>query len=665
MTKNTNLHSAKRAKNDEFYTRLEDVEAELQHYPNAFRGKVVYLNCDDERSAFWKYFSQHFEELGLKELVATKYPEGLLFRLKTVGGTVEVVDMEGDGDFRSPECIEVLKRSDIVVTNPPFSCYSADTEVLTSSGWKFFADVADDDQIMSLNMATMEQEWTGFTERIQYRYDGELLHFKNRRMDLLVTPNHRMIARKGYTNKALGYRDTYNDPVAVNDQGAEDLIRADEVMPQNVLPVRGFEWRGEHEDVFVLPGVTQKEQYSRREIEVPEKHIDMGDWLEFFGMWLADGCTRQGLNSQGNPRYSVEIKQSEANEEYVLDLFDRIGFPCKVSRNATGNHNYTVYSKQLWTYLDQFGKSRDKYVPAEILNLDAGLLERLWTGYVNGDSFGDARQFHLTSVSRRLMEDMQQVILRVFGRLPQIRTVKAKYRGEPYEYYGISFSWGDKVWNSRYGVPAEVEYHDDVFCLTLERNGTMLVRRNGAVSWSGNCFREYIGQLMEHGKEFLLLGNLNAVTYKEVWPLIQGGELWLGGTPSYLAFRVPADSPPKSTRFWIDEEGCKWRSLGNGAWVTNLDCRRRHQPLPLTEKYTSEDFPKYSNYDAIEVSRVKDIPVDYPGVMGVPITFLGKWNPDQFEIVGFYYGDDGQILRLADYIPYRRILIRRRQVDKV
>ena len=76
MTGNTNLRNAKRAKNDEFYTRLEDVEAELQHYPNAFRGKAVYLNCDDERSAFWKYFSRHFEELGLKELVATKYPEG-------------------------------------------------------------------------------------------------------------------------------------------------------------------------------------------------------------------------------------------------------------------------------------------------------------------------------------------------------------------------------------------------------------------------------------------------------------------------------------------------------------------------------------------------------------------------------------------------------------
>ena len=102
---NANLHKARKARLDEFYTRLEDVEAELQHYPNAFRGKVVYLNCDDPSSAFWKYFADRFAALGLKELVATKYPEGLLYRLKSAGGAVEVVELEGDGDFRSPECL--------------------------------------------------------------------------------------------------------------------------------------------------------------------------------------------------------------------------------------------------------------------------------------------------------------------------------------------------------------------------------------------------------------------------------------------------------------------------------------------------------------------------------------------------------------------------------
>ena len=264
MAKNINLH---RAKNDEFYTRLEDVEAELQHYPNAFRGKVVYLNCDDERSAFWKYFSQHFTVLGLNELVATKYPEGLLFRLKTAGGTVEVADLEGDGDFRSPECVELLKRSDIVVTNTPFS-----------------------------------------------------------------------------------------------------------------------------------------------------------------------------------------------------------------------------------------------------------------------------------------------------------------------------------------------------------------------------LFREYIGQLMEYGKKFLVIGNMIAITYKEVWPYIQEGDLWLG-VQSPKRFIV-GDTMPDKAGQTLNQSGEREQAFGNILWFTNLDHYWRHQPIPLAKTYTSEEYPRYDNYDAIEVSKVKDIPADYDGVMGVPITFLGKWNPDQFEILG-------------------------------
>lgn len=266
-SKNTNLHRAKRAKNDEFYTRLVDVEAELRHYPKAFRGKVVYLNCDDPSSAFWEYFSQHFTALGLKELVATKYPEGLLYRLQSAGGAVEVVELEGDGDFRSPECVEVLKRSDIVVTNPPFS-----------------------------------------------------------------------------------------------------------------------------------------------------------------------------------------------------------------------------------------------------------------------------------------------------------------------------------------------------------------------------LFREYIGQLMEYDKKFLVIGNMNAITYKEVWPYIQEGDLWLG-VQSPKRFIV-GDTMPDKAGQTINQLGKREQAFGNILWFTNLDHTKRHEGLPLVKTYTPEAYPKYDNYDAIEVSKVKDIPADYDGVMGVPITFLGKWNPDQFEIAG-------------------------------
>ncbi len=175
-----------------------------------------------------------------------------------------------------------------------------------------------------------------------------------------------------------------------------------------------------------------------------------------------------------------------------------------------------------------------------------------------------------------------------------------------------------------------------------------------------SLFREYVAQLVEHGKKFLIVGNQNAITYKEIFPLLRDVILWLGVRNGEMAFKVPDDSEPRETRFWIDEGGQKWRSLGNACWFTNLDHKKRHEMLDLYRYYKGNEdaYPRYDNYDAIEVSRVKDIPVDYVGVMGVPITFLDKHNPDQFEIVKFRHGDDGVDVHYGGKTPYFRILIR-------
>ena len=268
---NANLHKARKARLDEFYTRIEDVEAELYHYRDHFQDKTVYLNCDDQSSAFWQYFSGRFDDLGLRRLVATKYPDGLQFR-QDRGEGLQVIQLEGDGDFRSAECVEMLKQSGIVVTNPPFS-----------------------------------------------------------------------------------------------------------------------------------------------------------------------------------------------------------------------------------------------------------------------------------------------------------------------------------------------------------------------------LFREYVAQLIEHDKKFLILGNMNAITYKGVWPLIQGGQLWLGSTNfnNGMFFEVsPGWEYSASYNFPREMDGRPVCRVASICWFTNLDHARRHEELPLWKRYTPEEYPKYDNYDAINVNKVKEIPQDYDGVMGVPITFLDKFNPDQFEILG-------------------------------
>ena len=149
-----------------------------------------------------------------------------------------------------------------------------------------------------------------------------------------------------------------------------------------------------------------------------------------------------------------------------------------------------------------------------------------------------------------------------------------------------------------------------------------------------SLFREYVSVLERYEKDFLIIGNQNAITYKEIFPLLKENKMWLGYKAGDMAFTVPDYYKPRETRYWEDEDGQKWRSLGNICWYTNLDIKKRHEDLILIKKYTPEEYPKYENYNVIEVSKVKDIPYDYEGVMGVPITFMDKHNPDQFEIIG-------------------------------
>jgi hypothetical protein len=152
-----------------------------------------------------------------------------------------------------------------------------------------------------------------------------------------------------------------------------------------------------------------------------------------------------------------------------------------------------------------------------------------------------------------------------------------------------------------------------------------------------SLFREYVAQLMEHKKKFLIVGNQNAVTYKETFNLIKDGKIWLGYKSGDMAFKVPGHYEAKETRYWQDDTGQKWRSLGNACWYTNLDISKRHEELILYKTYSPEAYKKYDNFDAIDVGKTLDIPIDYDGCMGVPITFLEKYNPNQFEIVGNEY----------------------------
>ena len=193
-----------------------------------------------------------------------------------------------------------------------------------------------------------------------------------------------------------------------------------------------------------------------------------------------------------------------------------------------------------------------------------------------------------------------------------------------------------------------------------------------------SLFREYLEQLMNYDKKFLIIGNINALTTRYIWAYVKENRMWLGPSISNgdREFGVPDHYPLRAAGYRVDESGKKYIRVKGVRWYTNLDHAGRHEKLVLHKKFSSDEYPAYDNYKAIEVGKVKHIPMDYEGVMGVPITFIDKYNPDQFEIIGsdsdVKYGDIPEYARpgwkgdlTRAYVKgkkrYSRIFIKRKE----
>jgi len=186
-----------------------------------------------------------------------------------------------------------------------------------------------------------------------------------------------------------------------------------------------------------------------------------------------------------------------------------------------------------------------------------------------------------------------------------------------------------------------------------------------------SLFREFLTQLVKHNKKFLIIGNVNTITYKECFKLIKENKMWLGASihSGDREFRVPDDYPLNAAGFRIDDEGNKYIRVKGVRWWTNLDYEERHEKLVLYKKYSTKEYPKYDNYNAINIDKTSEIPMDYDKVMGVPITFLDKYSPEQFELLGIMNtGEENKGIRYKGTLhgrplvngveKYLRILIR-------
>lgn len=178
-----------------------------------------------------------------------------------------------------------------------------------------------------------------------------------------------------------------------------------------------------------------------------------------------------------------------------------------------------------------------------------------------------------------------------------------------------------------------------------------------------SLFREHVSQLVQYKKDFLIISPVNAITYKEIYPLIKENKVWLGINlgRGISGFIVPGHYELYGLETTTTETGEKIISPNNCMWLTNLDNSKRQEFISLTKKYigNESEYPHYSNCNGIHVDRTQNIPMDYEGIMGVPTTFLHKYNPKQFEIIRFRKGDDGKDLRIGKKTPFFRILVKK------
>lgn len=232
-----------------------------------------------------------------------------------------------------------------------------------------------------------------------------------------------------------------------------------------------------------------------------------------------------------------------------------------------------------------------------------------------------------------------------FTKLGLNKLITTCYRNQQYDLFsthdkdsavGVEYTGEDAPPYSVFQLNGDGDFRSEE-CIEILKNSDVVVT-NPPFS----LFREYVAQLVQYDKKFLIVGNMNAIAYKEIFPLIKNNNLWLGYGPmgKDMLFDVPEDyaqelveTKKEGSAYKIVDGVVKGR-LGNASWFTNLDHAKRNEKMILYKKHSPEEYPKYDNYDAINVTKTAHIPKDYDGAMGVPISFLNRFNPDQFEIIG-------------------------------
>lgn len=345
--------------------------------------------------------------------------------------------------------------------------FSEDTQVKTNHGWKDIRNIdLQGDKIFSLNPATFEMEYTTAENRLVREAKEPFVNLSRSAIDVLVADEQKLLVQKTDKNKPW------------------ELLEARRVKQSHYFPVRGFKYMDpetQPELIFMLPAVIRDGK-----VIIPEKRIDLRCWLEFFGFWLTCGYSRTNDEDDNAPEFAVGIKRRKDDDAYILGLFRKIGFLAEIRREGGYNH-YEVCDEQLHTYLSGFGAESVRYIPEEFLTLDKMSLECLLLGCEMGrvriyDDF-----IVYLSTSKKVMEGIQELILKVYGSVAQLRYQYIKVQKDFVKFWYIRACTNDNIAHflGRYQTGNLVPHTGKAYSLQLQKNHTMLVRHNDIICWCG------------------------------------------------------------------------------------------------------------------------------------------------------------------------------------
>ena len=418
-------------------------------------------------------------------------------------------------------------------------CYSKDTEVLTNNGWKHFYELnTKKDLVATRKLYTKEFTFEPIKKYIEYDYNGKLLHFKNPKVGLMVTPNHRMLVS--------------------NLQHKESMVLAENIKTYHSIPTDSI-WQGKEKKYFTLPTVTKKHYsgYTKKYIikKVCSKKIKMDVWLKFFGLFISEGGI--GKRKRKNYiEYDVSIFQKKYVKE-VIEVLDELNFNYSIKlrngkfinkekllqnlkQNKLTFYQFIIYNKQLGMYLEQFGKSKDKFIPKEIKNLSIRQLKILYKYLYLGDGLSNTsngnEEYYTASI--QLANDVQEIICklgcssRIKSRTKYIEKYNKTYIWYIVKKYNSKQRWLSK--NKKEDIEL-IDYKDKVYCVTVD-SGIILVRRNKITNWCGNS----AGALAFSSFDTLLAPFIyyDKLSYKEVKQAIQECIFNLN-VPTRVGFQTP------------------------------------------------------------------------------------------------------------------------------